>query len=114
MAALRDDIGEQLELYAGALELALQPCLRQAGLAAAQLVKLGAGGAQHAGGLSQQPHPKLLVSERRGCVGGLSARGRDRLVVGVGVAAQDRARPRVLGGEDGAGHQMFIPDRDLV
>ena len=83
MAALRDDVGEQLELYAGALELALQPCPRQAGLAAAQLVKLGAGGAQHAGSLTQQPHPKLLVSERRGRGRGLSARGRDRLVVGV-------------------------------
>jgi len=46
--------------------------------------------------------------------GSLPARDRDRLVIGVGVAAQDRAGPRILGGEDGACHQRFIPDGDLV
>ena len=66
VAALLHHVGQQRELHARALELALEPCPWQACLATAQLVQLRAGGAQHAGGLAQQPHAKLLVAKRRG------------------------------------------------
>ena len=99
-------VGHQLELHAGAFELALEAGAGETRLELADVVQLVAGVAQPPRDRAQQFGAHGVVAQRRdGVAGGGAGRG-DLAVGGVGVGLEHSAGPRVVRLKGGVGHRL--------